>query len=137
MLALIELAERAGAKRAVRLNVGAAFHSSLMEPVQRQMAEAMAEVEWSDPTPPLVANATGQVVATGSAVRDALIAQIASPVLWIDCIRTLRQEGCDAFLELGSGRTLSGLIRQIDRDAATFAADSPDQLERFAEREQG
>jgi [acyl-carrier-protein] S-malonyltransferase len=137
VLALIELAEHAGAKRAVRLNVGAAFHSSLMEPVQRQMAEAMDEVEWSDPTPPLVANATGQVVATGSAVRGALIAQIASPVLWIDCIRTLRQEGCDVFLELGSGRTLSGLIRQIDRDAATFAADSPDQLERFAEREQG
>jgi [acyl-carrier-protein] S-malonyltransferase len=70
-------------------------------------------------------------------VRDALIAQIASPVLWIDCIRTLRHEGCDTFLELGSGRTLSGLIRKIDPDAATFAADSPDQLDRFTERAQG
>jgi [acyl-carrier-protein] S-malonyltransferase len=134
--ALIELAERAGAKRAVRLNVGAAFHSALMEPVQRKMAEAMNEVQWSDPKPPLVANASGEVVASGPGVRDALIAQITSPVLWIDCIRTLRREGCDTFLELGSGRTLSGLIRQIDRDAATFAADSPEGLGRFTEREQ-
>lgn len=136
VMALIELAERAGAKRAVRLNVGAAFHSALMEPVQRQMAEAMNEVQWSDPDPPLVANASGEVVASGAEVRDALIAQIASPVLWIDCVKTLRQQGCDTFLELGSGRTLSGLIRQIDRSAATFAADSPEQLERFTEREQ-
>lgn len=132
--ALIELAEQAGASRAIRLNVGAAFHSKLMEPVQREMAEAMEGVSWSDPDPPLVANADGEVKTTADAIRAALIAQIASPVLWIDCVRTLRREGCDTFLELGSGRTLSGLIRHIDRDAETFAADSPSKLERFAQR---
>ncbi|MBV9193687.1 MAG: ACP S-malonyltransferase [Solirubrobacterales bacterium] len=80
------------------------------------------------PETPLVANATGEVTRTAAAVRYARIAQIASPVLWVECVRTLRREGCDTFLELGSGRTLSGLIRQIDRDAETFAADSPKRL---------
>jgi [acyl-carrier-protein] S-malonyltransferase len=134
VLKLIELAEAAGADKALRLKVGAAFHSVLMEPTQKAMAEAMAEVRWRDPDTPLVGNATAQVKTTADEVREALIAQIASPVLWIDCVRTLRREGCDTFLELGSGRTLSGLIRQIDGDAETFSADSPKKLEKFAER---
>jgi [acyl-carrier-protein] S-malonyltransferase len=136
VLKLIELAEQAGADKALRLKVGAAFHSVLMEPVQREMAEAMAGVRWRDPETPLVGNATAAVKTTADEVREALIAQIASPVLWIDCVRTLRREGCDAFLELGSGRTLSGLIRQIDGDAETFSADSPKKLDKFAERSQ-
>jgi [acyl-carrier-protein] S-malonyltransferase len=134
VLALIELAEQAGADNAVRLNVGAAFHSPMMEPVQQQMAAAMEDVDWRDPETPLVGNATGAVKRTAAEIRDALIAQIASPVLWVDCVRTLRREGCESFLELGSGRTLSALIRQIDSDAKTFAADSPEKLGRFAER---
>ncbi len=134
VLRLIELAEQAGAERAVRLKVGAAFHSSLMEPVQREMAEAMDGVQWRDPETPLVGNASGQVKSTGAEIRAALIAQIASPVLWVDCVRTLRREGCDQFLELGAGRTLSGLIRQIDTDAETFSADSPKKLDKFAQR---
>lgn len=133
VLRLIELAERAGAERALALNVGAAFHSSLMEPVQRQMAAAMDAVQWRDPDTPLVANASGQVNRTATEIRASLIAQIASPVLWVDCVRTLRREGCDRFLELGSGRTLSGLIRQIDRGAETFTADSPNKLDKFAQ----
>ena len=67
-------------------------------------------------------------------MREALIAQIVSPVLLDRLVRTLRGEGCDLFLELGPGRMLSGLIRQIDADAETFSADSPKKLEKFAER---
>jgi len=134
VLRLIELAQQAGAQRAVRLNVGAAFHSSLMEPVQRQMAEAMDGVHWHEPGTPLVGNASGQLKTTAAEIREALIAQIASPVLWVECVRTLRREGCDQFLELGSGRTLSGLVRQIDAEAETFSADSPDKLDQFAAR---
>jgi [acyl-carrier-protein] S-malonyltransferase len=136
VLRLIKLAEEAGADKALRLKVGAAFHSVLMEPVQQQMAEAMADVQWRDPDTPLVGNATAAVKTTADEVREALIAQIASPVLWIDCVRTLRGEGCGLFLELGSGRTLGGLIRQIDPDAETFSADSPKKLDKFAERAQ-
>jgi [acyl-carrier-protein] S-malonyltransferase len=131
---LIELAEAAGADKAIRLKVGAAFHSELMEPVQQAMAQAMEEVSWSDPETPMVGNASAELKTTGDQVREALIAQIASPVLWVDCTRTLVENGCDTFLELGSGRVLSGLVRQIDRDVETFAADSPKKLAKFRER---
>jgi [acyl-carrier-protein] S-malonyltransferase len=131
VIKLIELAEAAGAEKAVRLQVGAAFHSELMTTVQAEMAAAMAKVTFGDPQTPMVGNATGEVKTTATEVREALIAQIASAVLWIDCVRTLIAAGCDTFLELGSGRTLSGLVRQIDRSVSTFQADSPKKLERF------
>jgi [acyl-carrier-protein] S-malonyltransferase len=126
------LAEEAGASRVVKLQVGAAFHSSLMEPVQKRMAEAMAEVEWRDPRVPLVSNATGQVVRTGDDVRTALLTQIASPVLWVDVVRTLAAEGVTTALEVGPGRVLAGLVRQIEPDVETFSADSPARLDEFA-----
>ncbi len=131
---LLSLAEEAGADKAIRLQVGAAFHSVLMEPVQERLRETMKEISWSDPDTPLVGNATGQIRSTAQEVNDALVAQIASPVLWVDSVRTLVDEGCDSFLELGSGRTLGGLVRQIDSDVETFSADSPKKLSKFAER---
>jgi len=134
VLKVIELAGEAGADKAVPLQVGAAFHSELMEPVQQGLGETMEGLEWSDPEVPLVGNATGEVQRTAGDVREALRAQIASPVLWASCTETLVQNGCDTFLELGSGRVLSGLVRQIDRDVNTFAADGPTKLGNFAER---
>ena len=131
---LLELAEEAGAERAIRLQVGAAFHSELMEPVQSALAETMQGLQWQDPDPPLVSNASAQAVGGASGVREALVAQIASPVLWVDCVRTLLAAGVTSFLELGSGRVLSGLVRQIEPEADTFAADSPKKLAKFLER---
>lgn len=131
---VIELAEQAGAKRALRLQVGAAFHSELMEPVQRKLDEAMDDISWNDPETPLVSNASGKVVTTGEEVHRALVAQIASPVLWVDCVETMVENGCDTFLELGPGRVLSGLVRQINADVETFPADSPEKLAAFKER---
>ena len=131
---LLELAEAAGADKAIRLQVGAAFHSELMVPVQERMAVALGDVSFSDPATPMVGNASGQLKTTGDDIREALIAQIASAVLWVDCVRTLVGNGCDTFLELGSGRVLTGLVRQIDPDVETFAADSPKKLDKFAER---
>jgi [acyl-carrier-protein] S-malonyltransferase len=129
---VLELAQEAGAKRALRLQVGAAFHSELMEPVQRKMSEAMEAVAWTDPETPLVSNASGTVVTEGEQVREALVAQIASPVLWVDCVQTMVAAGCQRFLELGPGRVLGGLVRQINADVETFAAESPDKLAEFA-----
>lgn len=131
---LLELAQEAGADKAVRLQVGAAFHSELMKPTQAELGETMETLEWSDPGTPLVANASGEIVTTGDGVKEALVAQIASPVLWVDCVHTLVENGCDAFLELGPGRTLSGLVRQIDGEVETFSADSPKKLGKFVER---
>jgi [acyl-carrier-protein] S-malonyltransferase len=131
---LLELAEGAGADKAIRLQVGAAFHSVLMEPVQRELAQTMEGLEFNDPETPLVGNASGRVKTTGQEVREALVAQIASPVLWVECVETLVENGCDTFLELGSGRVLTGLVRQINPDVETFAADSPKKLAKFVER---
>lgn len=129
---LVELAEEAGAKRALPLQVGAAFHSTMMEPVARELGSAMEAVSFSDPHVPIVSNANARVLRTGGEIRDALIEQIDSPVLWADCVQTLVDEGCGTFLELGPGRALSGLIRQIDRSLEALAAESVTKLSEFA-----
>jgi [acyl-carrier-protein] S-malonyltransferase len=130
---LIEIASEAGAARTVKLQVGAAFHSEMMKPVQAKLAEQMAEIEWSDPSVPLISNASGKPVSDADGVREALIAQIASPVRWVDCVETLVGAGCSEFVELGSGRVLSGLVRQIaGADASTTPIDSPAKVEAYA-----
>ena len=131
---LRELAEQAGADKVVRLPLGAAFHTEMMEPVRRRLGEMMQTVDWSDPETPLVGNASGGIHTSADEVREALLAQITSPVLWTTCVETLLQNGCDTFLELGPGRVLSGLVRRIDSDVETFAADSPSRLSRFVDR---
>lgn len=129
---VVELAEAAGAKRAMRLQVGAAFHSPMMEPVQRQLAEMMQTLAFSDPRVPIAANATGKLVRTGEEVRRALIDQIASPVQWEGCVNALVANGCGTFLELGPGRVLGGLVRQIGRGLEVAAAESVAELSEFA-----
>ncbi len=131
---LMELAQEAGAEKVVRLQVGAAFHSELMKPAQARMAEAMEGVGWSDPRVPMASNASGGLVTSGEQVRQALIDQIASPVRWVDCVRSLGDAGCETFLELGPGRVLGGLVRQIvGMEADASSADSPKRLEAFVE----
>lgn len=128
----MELAEEAGAEKVVRLQVGAAFHSKLMEPTQQRMGEEMETVSWNDADVPLASNAFGELVQKGDDVRRALYTQIASPVRWVDCVQALADAGATTFLELGSGRVLTGLVRQIiGPDADAFAADSPKKLETF------
>lgn len=130
---LMTLAEEAGATRVVRLQVGAAFHSQLMEPVQTTMAEAMEDVAWSDPQVPLAANAVGGIIRTADEVRDALVAQIASPVRWVDCVGALVDAGVTSYLEVGPGRVLGGLVRQILPDADVTSAGTPSDLAGFAD----
>ena len=132
--ALVAAAPDAGADRAIKLQVGAAFHSEAMVPVREKMAERMADVTFSDPTIPIVSNASGQIVTTADGIREALLAQIASPVRWVDCVQTLAGEGVDTYLELGPGRTLIGLVRQIKDDQDVTAADSPKKLQKFVDR---
>jgi len=132
---LVRLADEAGADKAVKLKVGAAFHSPAMEPVRTTLATIMADVEFSDPAVPLVSNATGELVTAADDVQQALLAQISSPVRWVDCVRTLVANGATTFLELGSGRVLGGLVRQIETDAETISVDSPKKLDRFVSRQ--
>jgi [acyl-carrier-protein] S-malonyltransferase len=131
---LLELANEAGAEKAIRLRAGAAFHSELMEPVQSALAEKMQGLSFQDPKPPLVSNASAQIVDSAAGVREALTVQITSPVRWADCVRTLLDAGVTSFLELGSGRVLGGLVRQIEPEAEVLSADSPKKLTKFLER---
>jgi [acyl-carrier-protein] S-malonyltransferase len=129
---LMELAQNAGAEKVVRLQVGAAFHSELMKPTQERMAAAMEDVSFSDPQVPLASNASGALVTSADGVQEALIAQIASPVRWVDCVEALSAAGAATFLELGSGRVLGGLVKQIlGMDADVTSADSPKRLDAF------
>ncbi len=130
---LMELALEAGAAKAIRLQTGGAFHSQLMKPVQQKLGEMMDTLTWSNPDVPLVANALGTPVTTGEEVKRALVAQIASPVRWVDCVKVMDEAGC-AFLELGPGRVLTGLVRGIVPGAHVFTADSPATLAAFVER---
>jgi [acyl-carrier-protein] S-malonyltransferase len=133
----MQLARDAGAKRAIRLQVGAAFHSVLMEPTQAALAKEMDQLAWHDPAVPMASNASGRLVTTGAGVRQALTDQITSRVRWVDCVEALRSDGVSVFLELGPGQTLSGLVRQIDRQADTSAADSIAKLSAFADAHPG
>jgi [acyl-carrier-protein] S-malonyltransferase len=123
---LMELAQAAGAAKVVRLQVGAAFHSELMKPTQARMAEAMESVSFSDPRVPMASNASGGLVASGDAVRQALVDQIASPVQWVSCVQALVDAGAETFLELGPGRVLG---TEVD----VASADSTERLDAFLE----
>ncbi len=126
-----ELAQHDGAE-VVRLAAGAAFHSPLMSPVRAQITPLLERSTWLDPRVPVIADATGAAIRTGPEVREALASQIDSPLLWTTCIETLRTLGCTTFLELGPGRVLTGLLREIDPDVEAFAADSPAKVLRTA-----
>jgi [acyl-carrier-protein] S-malonyltransferase len=131
---VVELAGPAGAEKAIRLQVGAAFHSVLMKPLQARLSATIDTLTWRDPDAPIVSNASAGLVTTAEGVRHALITQIASPVRWVECMRTLIGAGCDTFLELGAGRVLAGLMRQIDPTVQTTSADSADKVGAFAQK---
>jgi [acyl-carrier-protein] S-malonyltransferase len=128
---LVELAPDAGAKKAVPLQVGAAFHSELMVPVQEKLRQTVEDVAFSDPHTPLVAVCSGRVVQDADDVREALLAQIVSPVRWVEVVQTLADAGVTSFLELGPGRVLIGMIRRITPGVEVTAADSLHKLSEF------
>lgn len=132
VMRLLELAQEAGAKRAIRLQVGAAFHSELMVPVYERLRETIEGVSFADARTPLVAICSGRELQAADDVREALLKQIISPVRWVEVVETLAGAGCSSFLELGPGRVLIGLIRQIRPDVELAAADSIEKLSEFA-----
>ncbi|HEX5411484.1 MAG TPA: ACP S-malonyltransferase [Terriglobia bacterium] len=118
----VELAKARGAKRAILLNVSAPFHCSLMKSAADRLAVDLDAATISDPRVPLVNNVDAAVVHSAEAIRDGLKRQVASPVKWTESMLALRREGAELFVETGPGKVLSGLMRQIDRDARTWPA---------------
>lgn len=131
---LLELALQHGAEKALRLRTGAAFHSAFMQPVQVQMQQIAQTLTWYEPNIPLIANVTGDILTSAAAIRQALLEQITQPVQWVNCMQTVLDAGCRHFLELGSGRVLTGLLRLIASETDAFATDSPQKIETFMQK---
>ncbi|HJO38886.1 MAG: ACP S-malonyltransferase [Vicinamibacterales bacterium] len=119
-----EASKRLGAKRVVPLTVSAPFHCALMQPAADRLAPELRALEVADPTVPVVANVDAQPKLEAAEAIEALIGQIASPVLWEQVVKRLASDGADTYLEVGPGSVLTGLMRKIDRSLRAVAADS-------------
>ena len=108
------LAKAKGARRAVMLPVSAPFHCALMQPAQEEVARVLAALALADPGIPVAANVTGGLVTTAEAAKDALIHQVTGAVRWVDCMQALKGAGAELFVEVGPGKVLCGLLKQID-----------------------
>ncbi len=124
----IERARARGAKRAVMLPVSAPFHCALMQPAAEAMAEALAEVEIRAPQVPLVANVRAEAVRDPDTIRALLVEQITGSVRWRESVEWMIGQGVTDFVEVGAGKALIGMIRRIDRTAATMAIGTPDDI---------
>jgi [acyl-carrier-protein] S-malonyltransferase len=125
-----ELCKEAGAKRTVMLAVSAPFHCALMQPAQEQLSSRLESVAFSDPVFPVAANVDARLLTRGPEVRDALIRQVTGAVRWVECIELLGQQGVTHYIEVGPGKVLTGLNRQIDRGLATANVEDPASLEK-------
>lgn len=119
-LACVALKE-AGARRALPLDVSGPFHSSLMKPAAEKLRAALGQLSLSDADIPVVANVNASVVQSSEQLKDLLVEQLYSPVLWEESVRTMLGEGVTHFIECGPGKVLSGLIKKIDRTATVLS----------------
>ena len=119
-----------GARRVLPLPVSAPFHSVLMAPAREGLAPTLRELDFQPLTVPLYRNVDAAAVSLPDEVRDGLIRQVDAPVLWSETIRRMRADGFDTFVEVGTGKVLSGLVRRIDRDAVCYQAGTVETVER-------
>lgn len=129
----MELLTEAGARRVVPLNVSGPFHSELMKPASEEFQNALNDVTVKDATVPVFANVTAQSVTEVDEIKQLLIEQLYSPVKFEQCVRQMIDDGVDAFVEIGSGRVLRGLVRKIDRSVKTFTTHDLKSIEKFIE----
>mgnify|MGYP002632823190 CR=1 FL=1 len=109
----------AGARRALKLNVGGAFHSPLMEPAKIELEKAIHATTVSKPICPIYQNVTAQVVSNPDIIKSNLIAQLTAPVKWTQTVNQMVRDGATSFTEVGPGRVLSGLIKKVNRQIET------------------
>ncbi len=109
----------AGAKRAIKLSVGGAFHSPLMEPARAELAEAINSTHFSIPVCPVYQNVTAGPVSDPEVIKKNLIAQLTAPVRWTQTVKNMIADGCTSFTEVGPGQVLQGLVKKVDRAVVT------------------
>ncbi len=123
----------ASAKRVIPLNVSGPFHSRLMEPASKEFKEALANIRIRDADIPVFANVTAQPVVDHNEINNLLIKQLYSPVRFSETIANMMEEDIDAFVEVGSGKVLSGLVKKVNRRMKTFAISDPQSFQLFME----
>ena len=122
------LARDRGAKKIIPLTVSVPSHCALMEPACHQLQSVLESTFFSDLSVPLVNNAGARMLTSAMKVRESLVAQLRSPLLWEDSIRLMMSQGVDTFVEVGPARVLSGLVRKIDRKVGVFNVEDVDSL---------
>ncbi|OBZ14303.1 malonyl CoA-acyl carrier protein transacylase [Bacillus sp. FJAT-27264] len=112
---VVQRVKEAGGKRAIPLEVSGPFHSSLMKEAADRLAAELKNITFNAPSVPVVVNVTAAPVSDPEEIRELLVRQVYSPVLWHDSVEWMISEGVDTFVEIGSGSVLTGLIRKIDK----------------------
>ncbi len=116
------LLKEGGAKRALILPVGGAFHSPLMEPARKELAEAIEATVFNKPICPVYQNVTASAVTDPSEIKKNLMLQLTAPVRWTQSVQNMIKDGATHFIEVGPGKVLQGLVKKIDRTAETSSA---------------
>jgi [acyl-carrier-protein] S-malonyltransferase len=130
----VEIASQLGAKRSMMLAVSAPFHSALMMPAQEKLEKDLRATSFADLQVPLVTNVDADTIRKGDEAREALIRQVTMPVRWEESMRLLLDEGVNTFLEVGPGRVLTGLMRQIERSVASLNVEDEKSLQATVEK---
>jgi [acyl-carrier-protein] S-malonyltransferase len=129
-----ELAKEEGAKRVIPLQVSGPFHSQLMKPAAEKFVSVLDSMEIDDAVVPVIANVTASPVTDAEEINRLLIEQLYSPVMWEDTVEKLLDLGVDTFVEIGSGKVLSGLIKKVNRRVKTFAVQDEASLTEVIEK---
>ena len=130
----VEIASQSGAKRAVILAVSAPFHCELMKPVEKRLEADLRAAKFSGLRFPLITNVDAEAITKGEEAREALVRQVCAPVRWEDSIREMIAEDVRIFVEVGPGRVLSGLLRQIDRSVRSLNVEDSASLQSTLEK---
>jgi [acyl-carrier-protein] S-malonyltransferase len=117
------------AKRVIKLNVSAPFHCALMKPAQDRLAFELEQIAFTEPKTSVVTNVDAQIASAPGDLRDSLLRQVSAPVRWLESMELLFQHGVTTFVEVGPGKVLSGLMRQINRDASCLNVEDSASLE--------
>ena len=128
-----EILKAKGAKRAIKLNVSAPFHCALMMPAQERLANDLQNISYQNLRFPIVHNVDAQANKSGENVKDALTKQVSSPVRWLQTIEFLVSNGVETFVEVGTGKVLSGLVKQINRDVRCLNVEDSESLKNTRE----
>lgn len=128
-----DLCKQAGAKRTVMLAVSAPFHCALMQPAQKALATDLEALVFNDPKFPIACNVDARLITRRAEARDCLVRQVTGSVRWVECIQLLIAQGITRFIEVGPGRVLTGLMRQIDRSQRTLNVEDSASLEKTIE----